>query len=106
MVSLFSFVDMYARALVTVSRLLDKADEHALALKISVEEVLDLRLIDDMKPLRFQLMVVINFTQQWPARVAGIAAAESLDETASAEALRAATEVAIGSISGAFCRSR
>ncbi len=34
--------------------------------------MLDWRLIDDMQPLRFQAMVVCNFAQQWPARVAGL----------------------------------
>jgi hypothetical protein len=36
------------------------------------------RLIGDMHPLAFQLMVVANFTQQWPARVAGLAVPEAI----------------------------
>ena len=36
------------------------------------------RLIEDMQPLSFQLMVVINFSRQWPARVAGLAAPEDV----------------------------
>jgi hypothetical protein len=36
--------------------------------------MLDWRLIDDMQPLRFQVMVVCNFSRQWPARVAGLPA--------------------------------
>jgi len=71
-VSLFSFVDLYSRQLTTAAHLLTKGAEHAKATGASEAELLDWRLIGDMQPLRFQLMVVCNFAQAWPARVAGL----------------------------------
>jgi hypothetical protein len=40
--------------------------------------MLDWRLIEDMQPLRFQIMVVCNFSRQWPARVADLPAPENI----------------------------
>ena len=71
-VSLFSFVDLYARGLDTAAHLLTKGADFAKAQGASEAEILDWRLIDDMQPLRFQVMVVCNFARQWPARVAGL----------------------------------
>ena len=71
-VSLYTFVDLYSRALTTASHLLNKGVERAKATGVSESDMLDWRLIDDMAPLRFQLMVVCNFTRLWPARVAGL----------------------------------
>jgi hypothetical protein len=71
--NLFTFVDLYSRALGTAAHLLAKGAEHAAGLGVTEGEMLDdWRLIDDMQPLRFQLNVVGNFGQQWPARVAGL----------------------------------
>ena len=70
---LLTFVDLYARALGTASHLVSKGAEHAAGLGVTEGEMLDdWRLIDDMQPLRFQLNVVGNFGQQWPARAAGL----------------------------------
>ena len=70
---LLTFVDLYARALGTASHLVSKGAEHAAGLGVTEGEMLDdWRLIDDMQRLRFQLNVVGNFGQQWPARVAGL----------------------------------
>ena len=71
-VSLYTFVDLYSRALDTAAHILDKGAAHASAIGVDEAEMLDWRLIDDMQPLRFQLMVVCNFSRQWPARVAGL----------------------------------
>lgn len=71
-VNLYTFVDLYTRALDIAAHILAKGVNHALARGVSEGEMLDWRLIDDMNPLRFQLMVVCNFTRQWPARVAGL----------------------------------
>ena len=71
-VSAFTFVDLYSRALATASSLLDKGVAHAKATGVSEAEMLDWRLIGDMMPLSFQLMVVVNFAQAWPARFAGL----------------------------------
>lgn len=71
-VSLFTFVDLYSRQLATASNILNKGVEHAKATGVSEADMLQWRLIDDMAPLAFQLMVVCNFTRLWPARVAGL----------------------------------
>jgi hypothetical protein len=79
-VSLFTFVGLYARLLTTAAHLLTKAAEFAKANGQSEAEMLDWRLIDDMQPLRFQLMVVCNFTRQWPARVAGLPVPDPIED--------------------------
>lgn len=71
--SLFTFVEMYRRHLVTAAHLLEKGCAFAAEKGISEAEMLGWRLADDMHPLGFQLMVVINFTRRWPARAAGLA---------------------------------
>ena len=71
-VNLYTFVDLYTRVLDVAAHVLGKGVEHARTRGVSEGEMLDWRLIDDMNPLRFQLMVVCNFTRQWPARVAGL----------------------------------
>ena len=71
-INLFSFVGMYSKALDTAAHLLAKGVEHAAATGVSEAELLEWRLIDDMAPLAFQLMVVTNFTRLWPARAAGL----------------------------------
>lgn len=70
--SLFTFVDLYSRQLANAAHLLEKGAEFAKANGVSEAEMLNWRLIDDMNPLGFQLMVVCNFTRLWPARVAGL----------------------------------
>lgn len=71
-ISLFSFVGIYSKALDTAAHLLAKGVEHAGATGASEAEVLTWRLIDDMAPVAFQLMVVVNFTRLWSARAAGL----------------------------------
>ena len=71
-VSLYTFVDLFARQLATLDSLLAKGAEHAEAQGASESDMLDWRLIEDMQPLRFQAMVVCNFARLWPARVAGL----------------------------------
>ena len=71
-VKLYSFVGMYSKALDTAAHLLGKGVAHAAATGVSEAEMLEWRLIDDMAPLAFQLMVVTNFTRLWPARAAGL----------------------------------
>ena len=70
--NLYTFVDLFDRALDTASHILTKGAEFAKAKGVSETEMLDWRLIGDMEPLRFQVMVVCNFSQQWPARVVGL----------------------------------
>ena len=71
-ISLFSFVEMFDRVLDTASHILTKGAEHARATGAAEAEILAWRLIEDMQPLAFQIMVLCNFTRQWPARVAGL----------------------------------
>jgi hypothetical protein len=71
-VSLFTFVDLFTRQLVTLDHLLTKGAEHANKSGATEAQMLQWRLIEDMQPLAFQVTVVCNFTRQWPARVAGL----------------------------------
>jgi hypothetical protein len=71
-VNLHTFVGLYERALTTLGHILDQGAEFARSKGVSEAEMLEWRLIDDMNPLRFQAYVVINFSRQWPARVAGL----------------------------------
>ena len=72
-IALFSFIDLFDRALASAQQILGKGVEHAKATGVSEAEMLEWRLIDDMNPLPFQLQVMVNFARQWPARVAGLA---------------------------------
>lgn len=67
-INFHTFVGLYTRVLDTATHLLTKGAEHAAATGVGEAEMLDWRLIDDMAPLRFQIMVVCNFPQQWLAR--------------------------------------
>src|SRR3569832_2005285 len=80
-VNLFTFIDLYSRLLTTATHLLNKGAEHAKAKGLDPETILDWRLIDDMQPLRFQIMVVCNFTRLWPARVAGLTVPAEIPDT-------------------------
>ena len=80
-VNLFTFIDLYSRLLTTATHLLNKGAEHAKAEGLDPETILDWRLIDDMQPLRFQIMVVCNFTRLWPARVAGLTVPAEIPDT-------------------------
>jgi hypothetical protein len=71
-VNLFTFVELYERVLGTASHLLTKGAEFAKEREIPETDMLGWRLIDDMQPLAFQIMVVANFAGQWPARAAGL----------------------------------
>lgn len=77
-VSLFTFVDLYGRALDTAAHLLSTGAAFARESGVGDAEMLGWRLVDDMHPLGFQLMVVVNFASQWPARVAGLEPPEAI----------------------------
>lgn len=89
-VNLFTFVDLYSRVLATADHILTKGEAHASSIGASEAEMLDWRLIDDMQPLRFQLMVVCDFSQQWPARVAGVSLPPDVDQGLDAAGFHAA----------------
>jgi hypothetical protein len=71
-VNLFTFVGLYDRVLGTLDHVLVQAAQHAASIGVSEADMLEWRLIDDMNPMRFQAGVVINFSKQWTARVAGL----------------------------------
>lgn len=83
-VSLFTFVDLFSRQCATAEHLLDKGVEAA------GEACLDWRLIEDMQPLRFQLMVVANFARLWPARAAGLELPAEIDDQLDTAGFKAA----------------
>ena len=89
-VSLYSFVDLYRRQLDATAHLLDKGEAFATAQGVSAQEMLGWRLAEDMHPLSFQLMVVINFTRNWPARVADLPLPEAVTADMDLAAYRAA----------------
>lgn len=89
-VRLFTFVDLFDRALATADHLLTKGVERAGHLGVSEADMLSWRLIGDMHPLAFQLMVVTNFAQQWPARVAGLPVPEAIGADLDVAGLHAA----------------
>lgn len=89
-VSLFSFVDLYRRQLDAAAHLLTKGAEFAAANGVSEQDMLGWRIAEDMHPLSFQLMVVINFSRSWPARVADVAIPEAISADLDLAAYRAA----------------
>ena len=79
--SLFTFVSLFDRALSTAEHLLTKGAEHAATTGVTADQMLDWRLIEDMNPLRFQLMVMVNFARSWPAKVVGVEAPTDIERT-------------------------
>jgi hypothetical protein len=71
-ISFFSFVGMYDKALDATAHILAKGAAHAAAQGVSDQDFLGWKLVDDMLPLSFQLSMVINFSQSYTARAAGI----------------------------------
>ena len=88
--SLFTFVGLYSRLLDTAAHLLKKGEDYAKAQGVSEADMLGWRLIDDMAPLAFQIMVVCNFSRQWPARVAGLPVPEAIEADLSLAGFQAA----------------
>ncbi|MBN8815791.1 MAG: DUF1993 domain-containing protein [Sphingomonas sp.] len=93
-ITMFSFVDLYDRTLGSLTHLLDKGEAFATEHGFERESILDWRLIDDMHPLRFQAEVVISFSRQWTARVAGLSVPDRLPEGATLDGLRGAIATA------------
>jgi hypothetical protein len=76
--NLFTFVSLFRRIVRSTRHVLEKGVAHAEAEGLAAADILDWRLIDDMQPLRFQVAVVCNFSQQWTARVVGLPAVSDL----------------------------
>ena len=70
--SLFTFVEIYSKQLTVLENLLTKGAAFAANAGVSEADMFEWRLIDDMHPLRFQANVMLNFSRQWAARVAGV----------------------------------
>lgn len=99
--SLFTYVDMYTRILAAADHLLTKGVETAELRGVSEQEMLDWRLIEDMHPLRFQIMVICNFSKQWPARAAGIPLPDLIEDRLDVAGFRlaiAASRAFLGSL--------
>lgn len=73
-ITAYTFVGMYQNVLDVAAHLLTKGADYAASQGVSESEMLDWRLIEDMHPLRFQIMVICNFTRKWPAAFAGLEA--------------------------------
>ena len=71
-VSLFSFVEMYAKGLTTLHNILEKGRAYAAEKGIDEREMLGWRLVEDMFPLWRQAQVVAVFGSRWPSRAAGL----------------------------------
>ena len=89
-ITLHTFVDLYDRVLGSLSHLLDKGEAYATEQGLSTDAMLDWRLVDDMAPLRFQVMVVTNFTRSWTARVAGQPVPDGIEDTLDLASFRSA----------------
>ena len=89
-IDLFTFIGLYERVLGSLAHLLDKGEAYAGDKGIAADEMLDWRLIDDMAALRFQLMVVVNFTRSWTARVTGLPVPDPVEQTLDLAGFRAA----------------
>jgi hypothetical protein len=74
----YTFVEMYSHALDGAAHLLTKGAEYAKTKGVAEKDMLGWRLIEDMHPLGFQIMVVCNFSRQFPARVAGLEVPQSV----------------------------
>jgi uncharacterized protein len=82
MTSLYSFVEIYTRALYAAEHILGKGVTFAGEKGIAEQDMLGWRLVEDMNPLSFQLAVIINFSNGWVARAAGVAVPESIEGAA------------------------
>ena len=71
-VSLFSFVDMYAKGLATLHKVLEKGQNFAAEQGVDEREMLGWRIADDMFPLWRQAQIAAIFGARWPFRAAGL----------------------------------
>jgi hypothetical protein len=99
-VCLFTFVDLYSKGLTTLEHILTKGAEFAASKGVSEAEMLEWRLIEDMNPLRFQAVVVINFAKQWTARAAGLPAPADIPSDLDLKGMKAAIAEARALLAG------
>lgn len=79
-VSLFTFADMYAKGLVTLRHILEKARTYAREQGISEQDMLNWRLVEDMFPLWRQAQIVAIFGARWPYRASGLGEIDEYDQ--------------------------
>lgn len=91
-VSLFSFVDMYSKGLVTLRHILERGRAYAAEHGIDEQEMLNWRLIEDMFPLWRQAQIVALFGARWPLRAAGLGEIDEPDGEMGFDALFAMIE--------------
>ena len=86
-VNLYDFtIPIFIRALTSLDACLKKGEEWAKEKGISADELCDSRLIEDMRPLAFQIQVASNTAKNSVVRVAGTAAVPMEDnETTTAQ---------------------
>jgi hypothetical protein len=94
-VNLFSFVDLFARSVVTTKHLLAKGVAHASSIGVAERDMLNWRLAEDMHPLGFQLMVVASFSRTWTARVAGLEPPERIADDLDVAGFNAGLDAAL-----------
>ncbi|MDB5439183.1 MAG: hypothetical protein JWM33_1610 [Caulobacteraceae bacterium] len=97
--SLYTFVDLFSRSVVTAKHLLAKGVAHAAEHGIAEQEMMSWRLAEDMHPLGFQLRVVANFTRTWPARVAGLEPPEGISADLDVAGFNAGLDAALAFLS-------
>ncbi len=98
--SLFTFVDLFSRSVVTARHLLGEGAAHVAGLGVGEQEMLGWRLAEDMHPLGFQLMVVANFSRTWPARVAGLEPPQGIGADLDVAGFEAALDDALAYLRG------
>ena len=81
-------VPVFLRGLDNLSKLLDKAVEHAAATGMPMEELLQARLAPDMYPLTGQIQAVSDSSKLCTARLAGVTAPSFADTETTLEQLR------------------
>lgn len=80
-VNLYDFtIPLYIKALTSLDACLKKGEEWAKEKGISVDDLCDYRLIEDMKPLAFQIQVASNTSKNSAVRVAGTTAVPMEDD--------------------------
>ena len=92
--SLHTYVGMFSRGLDTLAHLLSKGDAFAKEQGVAEAEMLDWRLAPDMFNLRQQAQTVIRFSEQWPARAAGLEVPADRNDEPDLAGLRAQIEEA------------
>lgn len=93
-------VPVFARALTTLSKLLEKGAAHAAAKGVAPAEMLDARLAPDMYPLTRQVQTACDAAKFGAARTAGVAPPSNPDTETTFAELQARIKTTLDFISG------